>query len=77
MLKTNNLSDIEQLGIHTVKLRHRDKSIRYIFLVGLGDSPTLLGMSDSELLSILRTIYDIIGEPHESKTFDSPTIEMS
>ena len=77
MFKTYNLSDIEQIGMYTVKLRHKDKSVKCRFFVVPGDGPALLGMPDIALLSILGITCDIISEPHESRKFESQTIDMS
>ena len=44
MLKTYNQSDIEQLSLCTVKLRHKDNSVKYRFFVAPGGDPALLGM---------------------------------
>ena len=60
-----------------VKLKHKNKYIKCSFFVLPGDGPVLLGMSDIELLSILRITCDIIDEPHESRKFNLQTIEMS
>ena len=54
VLKTYNYSNIEQLGVCTVRLRHKDKiAICRIFAVP-GDHPALLAMTDTELLNILK-----------------------
>ena len=46
----------------TVKLRHKDKCIKFGFFVELGDGPALEGMLDTEVLSILRITCDLIGK---------------
>ena len=61
----------------TVKLRHKDNCVKCRLFVVPGDGPSLLGMPDIELLSILRATCDIIGEPHESRKFNSQRIEIS
>ena len=77
MLKTYNQSDIVQLGICTVKLRHENKCVRCRFFVVPGNGPALLGIPDIELLSILRITCDIRGELHENKKFYSKAIDIS
>ena len=53
VFKTYNQSNIEQLGVCAVRLRHKDKiAICRLFVVP-GDGPALLGMSDIELLGIM------------------------
>ena len=52
VLKTYNNSNIKQLDVCSVKLRH--KVARCRFFVVPGNSPALLGMHDIELLGILR-----------------------
>ena len=42
-----------------------------------GGSPALLGMLDIEVLNILKITVDEMGDPHESRKFDSQTIEAS
>ena len=74
---TYNQSDIEQLGMCTVKLRHKDKCVKYRFCVVPGDCPALLGMLDIEQLYILRITCDINGEAYESSKFDLQTMEAS
>ena len=53
-----NESNIEQLSVCTVKLRHKDKVVRCKFFVLPRDGPVLLGMPDKELLGILK--YSVI-----------------
>ena len=76
MLKTYNQSNIE-LDICTVKLRHEDECVKCRFFVVSGDSLALFWMQDIELLNILRITCHTIGGPHESRMFDSQTIQMS
>ena len=61
----------------TVKLRHKDKSAQCGFFVAPVDGQALLGMSDIELLNILRITCEVISESHESRKLDSQTIEAS
>ena len=77
MLKTYNKSDIEQLGMCTVKLRHKDKSVKCRFFVVPGDGQALLGMPDIRLLSIIGITCCIIDESCKSRKSYSQTIEMS
>ena len=53
MLKIYYQSNIEQLGMCTVKIRHKDKCVKCRLFVIPDDGSALLGMSDIELLSIL------------------------
>ena len=46
VLKTCINSNIEQLGVCSVKLRHKDKVARCRCFVVLGECPALLGMPD-------------------------------
>ena len=52
MLKTYNQSDMKQLGVYTVRLRHRDETAKCRFFIVPGNGPALLGIPDIELLSI-------------------------
>ena len=52
VLKTYN-SIIEQLGICTVRSKHKDNANKCMFFVVPGDSPALLGLPDIEMLDIL------------------------
>ena len=76
MLKTYNQSNIEQLSVCTIKLRHKDKCIKCRFFVIPDDCPALIGMPDIELLSKLGIMCGIIGRPHETRKFDSQTIDI-
>ena len=60
-----------------VKLKHKDKNVKYRFFAVPGDGTPLLGMPDIKLLSILRLTCDVIGELYESRRSDLHTIEMS
>ena len=70
-------SNIEQLCVCAVKIRHKNKCVKYRFFVVPGDSPIMLGMPDIELLNILRITCDTIGGYHESRKFNSQTVETS
>ena len=54
-LKIYNDSNIEQLGALTVKLRHKVVICRFFLVVGYG--PALLGITNIQVLSILKTVY--------------------
>ena len=58
-LKICNQARIEQLGVSTVRLRHKDKTAKCRFFVVPGGSPVLLRMSDIELLDILKTTCEV------------------
>ena len=45
------------------------------FFVVPGDSPTLLGMPDTELLNILKIMCEVMGDPHESRKSDLQTMK--
>ena len=77
VLKTYSQSDIEQLGVCTLKLRHNDKSSKCRFLVVPREGPALHGMPDIELLNILWITCKVINDPHESRKFNSQTMEVS
>ena len=61
-LKAYNNSNIEQLGCHSIKLRHKDKIARCRFFVVPGDGQELLGMPDIELLSILKIMCEVVDD---------------
>ena len=69
--------DIEQLGIYTVKLRHKDKSMKCRFFLVYGEGPALLGMPDIKLLNILSIMCEVISKPPESRMFHSQTKDSS
>ena len=77
MLKTYNQSNIEQLGMCTVKFRHKDICFRCSFFVVPGAGPALLGMPGTELLNILRITCDQIGDPYESRKSVTQRIDTS
>ena len=54
VITTYSQSNIEQLGVCTVRLKHKEITARYRFFVVPGYSPALLGMSDRDLLGILK-----------------------
>ena len=77
ILKTYNQSDIKQLGVCTVILRHKIKDAKCRFLVVPGDSPALLGRPDIELPTILIITCEVIDDTDECRKIDSQTIEAS
>ena len=77
MLKPCNQSNIKQLGMCTVKLRHKNKIARCRFFVVPADSQTLLGMPDIELLQILKIMCEVVEGQQADKKFDSKTMELS
>ena len=52
VLKVYHNSNIEQLGICTVKLQHKDNIVKYRFFAVPGYGPALLGMLDREVIGI-------------------------
>ena len=58
VLKTYSQSNIEQLGVWTVRLGHKDKTARCRFFVVPGDDPALLAVPDIELLGILKIMCE-------------------
>ena len=54
VLKTYNNLKTEQLGVCTVKWWHKDKVFWYRFFTVPGDSQSLLGVPDIDLLGILK-----------------------
>ena len=78
MLKTyNQLNDIEQLGVCTVQLRHKEKIARCRIFVVPGDSPALLGMPDIELLVGLKIMCYVVEGQQVDRKFNSQTVEPS
>ena len=60
VLKMYNNSNIEQLGVCTVKLRYKDEDVKCGFFVVPDDGPRLLGKPGIELLGILRIICEVM-----------------
>ena len=52
IIRTYNQSCIEELGVCTVRLRHKDKDAKCKFFVVSGDGPALLGMLDIKLVDM-------------------------
>ena len=69
--KTYNQSSTEQLGVCTLRLRHKDKTAKCRFFTEPGDGPVLLGIPDIKVLDILKIMCELMGDPHKSRMFDS------
>ena len=67
VLKTYNQSNIEQLGVNTLRLRYKDKTARCRTFGGL----VLLGIPDIELLGILQIMCEAVGCQQADRKFDS------
>ena len=76
-IKNINQSDIQQLVICTVRLRHKDRYATCRSFVVPRDCPSLLGIPDIELLNIVKIMCEVIGDPHESQKFDLQAIGVS
>ena len=68
--KTYNSSIIEQLGVCTIKLIHKDKAARCRYFVGLRDSPVILG-ADIEALGILKITCEVVKYQQMGRKSDS------
>ena len=66
-----NQSDIDQLHVCTVGLRHKGKIDRCRFFVVAEDSPVLLGMPDIEFLVILKIMCEVVGD-QKQKEYNHP-----
>ena len=75
VLKTYNKSNIEELGIWTVKLRHKNNVAKCRSSVVPGNDPGLLGMSNIEVLGILKIIYEVINSQKTGRNFDSQIMQ--
>ena len=75
--KTCNHSNIEQLSMCAVTLRHKDGIARYRFFVVPGDDPMLLGMPGIELLNKLKVICEVGGDQQADRKFDFQTVQPS
>ena len=71
LLKTYNSSNIEQLGICTVRLRHKDNVNKCRFFVVPGNGPVLLQVLDIEVLGILKITCEVIDSQLASSKYDS------
>ena len=77
VLKTYSQSNVENLGVCTVRSRNKDKAVRCRLVVVPGDGQTWLGMPDIELLGILKMVYEVVGGQQADGKFDSQTIQPS
>ena len=77
ILKTYSQSNIKQLGMCTVRLRHTNKIARYGFFVVQADSLVLLGMFDMEMLGILKIMCKVVGGQQVDRKFNSQTVQPS
>ena len=68
-------SNIEQLGVCSVKLRHKDKVARCRFFVVPGDGPVLLGMPETELLGIPKIACELVENQPVGMKYDSQIME--
>ena len=59
-LKTCKNSNIEQFGIYTVKLQHKDNLVKCTFFEVPADGPLLLGMPDIEVPEIQKIKCEVI-----------------
>ena len=75
--KTYNSSNIEQLDVRSVWLRHKDKVVRCRFFVVTGTSPALLGKLDIELLELLKIVCEVLDQHQIGRKFNLQTIETS
>ena len=77
ILKTYNNSHIEQLGICSVWLKHKDNVVRCRFFVVPGNGPALLGMLDTELLELLKIMSKVLNQQQVGRKVNSQTKEIS
>ena len=75
ILKIYIQPSIEQLDVCTVKLRHKNKITKFRIFVVPGDCPVLQGMSDTEVLDILKIMCETMEDPHKIKMFDFTTMQ--
>ena len=73
VLKTQNQSNIEQLGRCSLRIRPSDKCVTCRFLVEPGNGQALLRMSDVELLSIIRVMCETIDKKANDRNFNVQT----
>ena len=59
LLKRYSQLGIKELGVSTVRLRHKDKNAKCRFFVMSADNPALLEMPDIELLNILKKMCEV------------------
>ena len=67
--ETYNMCNIKQLGVCTVRLRYKDKTEKYRFLVLPEDSPAWgTSMPDIQLSGILKIMFEVVtGQQAERK----------
>ena len=61
----------------TIRLKHNDKTTKCRFFVVLEDCPALQGMSDIEVLDILKITCEVMGDPYKSRMFECKTMQTS
>ena len=74
---TYNNSNTEQLGVCVVKLRYKDKIVRYRFFAVPGEGQALLGIPDIEFLGKLKMMCDVIESQEADRKCNSQTMEPS
>ena len=75
MFKTYDQSNIDQLGVCIVQLRHKDKIARSRLFVVPRDCLVLLGMPGIELIGILMIMCGMIKGQQANRKFNSQTME--
>ena len=75
MLKAHNNSNIEQLGICSVWLRH--DIVRGKFFVGPDNGLVLVGVPDIELSGLLKIMCKVLDQQQVSRKFDLQTRDTS
>ena len=69
-LKTCNTLNIEQLGICTVKLQHKNNAAKCKFSVVPGDAPVLFEKLDIEVMEILKITCEVINSQQTGRKFN-------
>ena len=59
-----------------MRLRQKDKTLQDIFFVVPGDGLALLGISDIELLGILKIMCEVLGSQQADRKFNSKMIQL-
>ena len=75
VLKTYNISNIEQWVVCSVTLRNKEKVARCRYFIVLADGPVLLGILDIELLSILKITGEMMEDQQGCRKSDPRTLE--
>ena len=70
-------SNIEQLGVCSAQLKHKERVVRCRFFIIPGNSQALLGMLDIEMLESLKIMCKVLDQQLVSRTFDLRTKETS